>query len=517
VKLFSKVLIVLMVMNLMVLTGCKNEGENEESDFGISNEIDRDEIIASIKDAMMKAFEEVPDPYLIGWTFSLKVSGLEDDQMAELYLESLFESLVVDKEFEYDVGKPLRSVVTDTGYYLVIGETNDISNPFASQSAVTAENTSYSVSHKGPEDVVYSNDQVVVQISSIITSSYDVPFIEFVQIEGWETVFGTLNFERLGPGSQSEQKDVNVDAEIVDGTVETSIPQGDYRLTFKRDDFVFDIILDDDYVLLTEGNKMITLEGKKIVKGKVYQGSSSDEDKEPIEDAEVKLVPLMTDAGIEDEFAGTTDSNGEYNIPDVPIGAYLAFVNGIEQHIITIDQAGNGEWNVDDMFMAEDSYDITLVIKLPLTTTQVEYTDVYIGDAYIQPYQASSGVYNITKDSHVAPSNYISIENITGRNPFYRDNFFSILKTDDTASGYLKPNTYYLNYYFEQYWLDDSGVAVLDEVTNQGLVVSADDFYSGEVDTEAFEELLNEGTPFVMTHTVSRYSETTITIVPHEE
>lgn len=495
--------------------GIEDAGDAVEEDAYKAN---REQIIADIQSSMIKSFEEAPDPYLIGWTYSLKVSGLTEEQKDSFDVTSLFESMVVSKEFEYNVGIPLKVANTASVVYMAVGKTHDFSDPFASQSSVNASNSSHTVSHKGPEDLVFEKDNVTVHISSIITSSNVVDFNEVVEVEGWGTVNGTINFKRLGPGSRDNQKDIDVDGQVTDSIVDATIPQGDYALVFKRDDIGFEVVVDNDYIFLVDEHKTISLMGLNTVEGHVYKGSATDENKKPVKDSHVELIPLITDVDIEGEFTDTTDENGLYSIPDVPIGIYQVVVDGVVQHTITINTLGNNDVTSPDVYKPGDIYDVTILMVMERSTIQIEFKKIHIGMDYAEPMNMFPGVSIITKEKDTPPDTTTILSQKVPATPVYWENYFHVLKTDDTASGYLKPNTYYLDWSFGVDWHEtEYGLPEWGDGDNQSLPFMANDMFSGEVDTAAFEALLNNGTPFVTHHYIDLLADSTITIVPHED
>ncbi|MDA3847515.1 MAG: carboxypeptidase-like regulatory domain-containing protein [Vallitaleaceae bacterium] len=385
--------------------GNENAGDAAEDASGDDTfAIDREAILTNITASMEKEFSEVPDQYLIGWTYSLKISGISEDLLSTLDMNSLFESMVVAKEFQYNVGNPLQVAYTPTGIYMTVGKVNEIADPFASQTSVSATNSSQSVSHKGPEDIVFSNDQVVVQIASIITTSHEVEFTEDVEIEGWDTVNGTINFKRLGPGSSDNQRDIDLDASVENGIVTGIIPQGDYALIFKRDDFSLEVPIDPDYIFITEGHEPITIKTMKTVTGAVYKGSETNDDKQPVEGAVVELIPLITDAGIEGDFIDETDSDGNYSIDDVPLGVYQVVVNGVPQHKVTINTVGNGENPTEDIYLPGNIFDVTIHMDMIRSTVEMTFNEVYIGDDYSTSVNMMNGVYTLVKGGDVYPN-----------------------------------------------------------------------------------------------------------------
>lgn len=495
----------------------KESEESKTKDQEKTFEDEKDRIIKGLETTINNAFEKATDPYLIGWTFSVRTSGLTKEQVASFDLASAFESMIVAREFTYNVGIPYKVATTDNGVYCVVGKTNDFPDPFAQSTTVEASNTSATHSHKDLEDEAYSSESIHIQFASITTTSEIVTFKETIEIEGWETVNGTMNFVRIGPGVSASQLDIDVDGTILDGDIEAEIPQGDYQLTFKKEEVGFEIAIASDYIFLVDEHGSISVEGLKTVEGTIYVGED-ESNRRPYEGAEVRLVPLITDAGIDEDFTDVTDKNGNYEIDDVPLGIYTILVDGVEQGRLEVNVPGDGEKEVPDIYKPGNVFDVKIVTTGHASTVTLTFEDVVIDIGSQTPVGYFDGAYFIMEDIEVYPdSKVINSKVYDDVIAQYDEIYFSVIMTDESASGYLKPNAYYLDWMFSVNWLDNEYRITVDmEFNGMNLPVTDGDPYNGLVDTEAFEALLFKGEPFSHHSYVQYITDTWIYITPSE-
>ena len=276
--------------------------------------------------------QEHSGAYLLGWRYNIEYSGKPADMMKPITgssVESILNDIIEMGSYGFkktDMKHPAQKTLTAHKLSYKIGALVDKNNQYIEGHIITHTYTKNSKVVKVREmifileNLYYSlADKILAGTITTSTPAADAK--------------GTIIIERIGPEPKAlEFKPEKIDDLGMFGF--DDVPFGDYSIDY-LDECLCHKVLDEHYIFENENSELdytIDLDKVKVTLQLI------DRDNKPISGENISLLAkgCVNSDEAEKSFDATTDSNGEVDFQDVPIGDYTVFVADKEDSAINV-------------------------------------------------------------------------------------------------------------------------------------------------------------------------------------
>jgi hypothetical protein len=296
--------------------------------------------------------QEHSDAYLLGWSYDIEYSGKPANMIKPIIgssVESTLNDIIEMGSYGFektDMKHPAQKTLTAHKLSYKIG-------------ALVDKNNHYIEGHVITHTYIKNSRVVKVREMIFITESLYYSLADKI-LAGTITTStpatdakGTIIIERIGPEPKTlEFKPEKIDDLGMFGF--DDVPFGDYSIDY-LDECLCHKVLDEHYIFEDENSELdytIDLDKVKVTLQLI------DRDNKPISGENISLLAkgCVNSDDEEKSFDATTDSNGNVNFQDVPIGDYTVFVSDKTNSEINVCDTYMGTlypdplWNIDITF-----------------------------------------------------------------------------------------------------------------------------------------------------------------------